>query len=265
VPQSVRRRGADSQHRAPTTQAARPRDYPAPARPTGTARQSGRRRPRRGNADWAVLAPLSPLLRSAVPHPRSVPRQSRAGSRRFRGCRRPAGDGQPRSGTGAATLTASEGFSSEVLSPGQDRRFTARSSTALTWAWRSSSTRRWASARSPNRASNAPQRGAAVGDRAGHYPAYSCGSQREWGSYRRRVTRAGAMCDEVLEHAPQRRVVPNLSGAGGIDVDRRVHHGPADRVPGLTGELSQERALRAAVALAERVQSVMSASRSATW
>ena len=61
---------------------------------------------------------------------------------------------------------------------------------------------------------------------------------------------------QLIEHFPERgQIAAKGIGAGG-QVTVRVHAYPGDVVPGVVGELGEERPLGAAVALAERVQGV---------
>ena len=62
--------------------------------------------------------------------------------------------------------------------------------------------------------------------------------------------------DVPVEQGPERAAVAGVGGARGDEVLLGGEAGPAQRVPGGAGELGEERAQRAAVALAEGVQRV---------
>ncbi len=61
---------------------------------------------------------------------------------------------------------------------------------------------------------------------------------------------------QLVEHVPERGQVAVVGGGAGGHVAVRVHAHPGDVMPGVMGELGEERPLGAAVALAERVQGV---------
>ena len=61
---------------------------------------------------------------------------------------------------------------------------------------------------------------------------------------------------QLVEHFPERGQVAVVGGGAGGHVSVRVHAHPGDVMPGVVGELGEERPLGAAVALPERVQGV---------
>lgn len=60
--------------------------------------------------------------------------------------------------------------------------------------------------------------------------------------------------DEIVEHRLQRGGIAAVRGHAGSGVPRGIHADPVDVMPGVMGELGDERPLSAAVALPERVQ-----------
>ena len=61
---------------------------------------------------------------------------------------------------------------------------------------------------------------------------------------------------QLAGHFPEQGQVAVVGGGAGGHVAAGVHAHPGDVMPGVAGELGEERPLGAAVALAERVQGV---------